>query len=234
MRQRDSIDLPVLSVAPQNRRAVSQAVSLSLSRFFLEGNNTDVDILFLDVNDIHRAIREGRGYASKLGPTDDVYKKLQACDTLQDTPLPTNDIASTVDEFCRATKGTVAALVLTFANGNVLTVAGSASNYYIFDVVNQIFASVQHPLYDVMEYHNELGECGAFLAHMWALKTPAVVMESESEAPPTPVKKAKCDPVPPIAEDSVKEEEDDEPKKKKPRTVRKKPKKEQHEGDVAE
>lgn len=220
MRQRDSIDLPVLSVAPQNRRVVSQTVSLSLVRFFLEGNNTDVDILFLDVKDVHRAIREGRQYASKLSANDDVYEKLKAHETLQAGVLTNDSIASALDAFCSATKNTVAALVLTFANGNVLTVAGSSSNYYIFDVVNQIFASVQHPLYDVMEYHQELGESGAFLATSWSLKT-FVPVESESEAPPTPVKKQK------VLEEE--QEEEEEPKKKKTRTNRKKAKTEEAE-----
>lgn len=222
MRQRDSIDMPVLSLAPQNRRVVSQSISLSLVRFFLEGNNTDVDILFLDVNDIHSAIREGREYASKLVPTDDVYQKLQAHDTLQDTRMVANDIASVVDEFCRSTKSEVASLVLTFANGNVLTVVGSASNYYIFDVANQIFASVQHPLYDVMEYHSELGESGAFEAYTWSLKT-----RVELEVSPTPPKKVKTGPE--ADDDSV--ADGGEPKKKKARTVRKKQSKKEKESD---
>lgn len=218
MKQRDTIPLPPVSVSPQNKRVVSHAISLSLVRFFLEGFNTDVDILFLDVNGVNTAIREGREYAAKLAATDNAFAKLKASDTLtggEEELVGNQDIPSAVDGFCRSTKDRAGALVLTFANGNVLTIVGSSSNYYLFDVVNRIFVSMEHPLYDIMNYRDELGDSGEFTFSQWMLKGRDEEDAKKKPVPPPPI----------VVEEVVATDEPQtaaEPKKKKPRTVRKK------------
>lgn len=205
MLQRQSLALDAVYMDSPHTDNV--AVAACLTRYFLEGQNTAVEIIFLDKSEIMQAVRDGVAYGSKLltGDIEKVMFNVGGTDSLTRIHVKgVSDINVVMAELILLAQNRPVACIIQFENGHVLSIAGSWEKFYIFDIRNHLFTTSESPEFDVLEYHAQFGASGPFQVSFWTIKEqpkPAInlILESESE----------------------KNQDAEEPKTKKPRIVRK-------------
>lgn len=220
--QRESLTLPAL--AQRFTMAGNMAVNGMVTRFMMEGQNTDIPIAFMNVQQVRNAIQEGIGYAVKMSDSDEVWNSIGLTDSLQliqhESVKNMSDLSQVMGLYVLETLHDVKAVMVVFANANVCTVTGSAGSYYLFDVTRGMFLHTSSPEFDILDYHLQYGDQGSFTAYMWSLKgrESAAIEVSESEEPTQ--KKNKTEPVEVVAEE-------EEVIKAKPKTVKRRKKTEE-------
>ena len=199
MRQRESIALPQVPVYSRHGKLT---LTTLVAKYMLDKGYTDLPLLFLDSHGVFGAIRDAKLYADKIdksAPDADVFQHMPLQETTICTPQEANTLEQAVGDFILDTMTDTAACILTFESGNSVALVGSSGNYYVIDVANNLFFTINSPEYVITEYCEEYGGTGAFKAHILA---PKQAVEPEEEVSVV-----------------VEEEEAKEPKIKKPRTT---------------
>lgn len=207
MRQRESISLPQLPVAYARHGKLT--LTTLVAKYMLDKGYTDLPLLFLDSHGVFAAIREATTFAGKIdksAPDADVFQHMPLQETLICSPVEPAPLEQVVGDFILDTMTDPAACILIFDSGNSVALVGSSGNYYVIDVANNLFFTINSPEYVVTEYKEEYGGNGTFTTH---ILSPKQQNEPEEDASI-------------VVEDAPEPEEAKEPKAKKPRVVRKK------------
>lgn len=210
MEQRTSISpLPKEMFSGPNAPYV---ISLCMTNYMLASGACETPPIFLNKQDLQRAIRDAYEYARKLQNDQNVEPQLNGMiGDLEKIDEKENNLVMAVSNLTILGMEECVACVLRFPK-NSLLIVGKSSQFYVVDPVNSIFYATPSPQYDVETYAKDYGtEGGKFDVSYYKFK-----LTKEKEPEPEPVKKKtkvvkkkekEPSPVP------VKKEKEEEPKK---------------------
>jgi len=183
-------------------------VALLMAKYMIGSQNCKVPIMFLDLEELNKELRDAYVYAVKLNTVLDLNQipsQLSITNLTEETE-ETGNLTTLVGKFTILSEESDTACIIQFPDqGSVLLIVG----HYMIDPSNGIFCVSKGPEYDIEVYAKLYGAKEGYIAHFMQEErggVEGVVATGEKRAPETPaatvskptaVKKRKVPPPPP-------------------------------------
>ena len=204
MNQRqESIRIPVVSAAKWTANG-KFTVAACMARYMLCSSTCQTPLVFVDEPHVKLGMKEALEYGAKLSnDTDswledvDLLSNLGLDKTLEIETISIDTTLSIVNTFLEKSQREPTACLLRYNVGNTLCIVGCGMLYYMFDLTNDLFVTVDNPEFDALIYGDEYGaptpEAVYFLREMplpaatAATATATATAEISNGEPPVPI-----------------------------------------------